>query len=259
MRNSTAEASDDYSTTALVRRLLVDEALTFWPRYTVAFLLMGVAAAGTALSAYLLGTMTNQAYVERNFHNILIIGLLAIVIFAAKGVATYGATVMLSRIGNRIVADNQRRMFDKLLARRHGFLRQPSFVGIHRVAHHRCQRGKPGHQSPLTAIGRDLLSVIGLTIVMVTQDPVMSLVGFVVAPPAFLVLRKLVDACAASREPSSPAARALSRRCRKRCRACAWSRRSARGRDAACGFAPASTASSGIPTRWRAFRPAPAR
>ena len=43
----------------------------------------------------------------------------------------------------------------------------------------------------ITAIGRDLC-VIGLTIVMVTQDPVMSLVGFVVAPPAFLVLRKLV-------------------------------------------------------------------
>ena len=109
---------------------------------------MGVAAAGTALSAYLLGTMTNQAYVERNFHDIVIIGLMAMVIFAAKGVATYGATVMLSRIGNRIVANNQRRMFDKLLARRHGFLRRPSFVGIHRAAHHRRQRGKPGHQSP---------------------------------------------------------------------------------------------------------------
>ncbi len=192
MRDSTAEASDDYSTTALVRRLLVDEALTFWPRYTVAFLLMGVAAAGTALSAYLLGTMTNQAYVERNFHNILIIGLLAIVIFAAKGVATYGATVMLSRIGNRIVANNQRRMFDKLLREDMGFFadrHSSEFIA-------RLTTGANAVSQVInlliTAIGRDLLSVIGLTIVMVTQDPVMSLVGFVVAPPAFLVLRKLV-------------------------------------------------------------------
>ena len=192
MRDSTAETSDNYSTNALVRRLLVDEALTFWPRYAVAFLLMSVAAAGTALSAYLLGTMTNQAYVERNFRNILIIGLLAIVIFAVKGVATYGATVMLSKIGNRIVANNQRRMFDKLLREDMGFFanrHSSEFIA-------RLTTGANAVSQVInlliTAIGRDLLSVIGLTIVMVTQDPVMSLVGFVVAPPAFLVLRKLV-------------------------------------------------------------------
>ena len=192
MRDLTAETSDNYSTNALVRRLLVDEALTFWPRYAVAFLLMSVAAAGTALSAYLLGTMTNQAYVERNFRNILIIGLLAIVIFAVKGIATYGATVMLSKIGNRIVANNQRRMFDKLLREDMGFFadrHSSEFIA-------RLTTGANAVSQVInlliTAIGRDLLSVIGLTIVMVTQDPVMSLVGFVVAPPAFLVLRKLV-------------------------------------------------------------------
>ena len=70
-----------------MRRLLVDEALAHWPRYAVAFSLMGVAAAGTALSAYLLGTMTNEAYVDRNFHGIIIIGVVAMAIFATKGMA----------------------------------------------------------------------------------------------------------------------------------------------------------------------------
>ena len=121
MKVSTAEGSDDYSTYTMVRRLLIDEALAYWPRYVVAFLLMGVAAAGTAMSAYLLGTMTNEAYVGRNFRGIVVIGLVAIVIFAAKGLATYGATVMLSKIGNRIIANNQRRMFDKLLRQNMGF------------------------------------------------------------------------------------------------------------------------------------------
>ena len=41
-------------------------------------------------------------------------------------------------------------------------------------------------------VGRDVLSLIGLVIVMVMQDPYMALLGFVVAPPAMLVLRKLV-------------------------------------------------------------------
>src|SRR5262249_59698390 len=36
------------------------------------------------------------------------------------------------------------------------------------------------------------MSLIGLTIVMVVQDPIMALIGFVMAPPAFFVLRKLI-------------------------------------------------------------------
>ena len=124
----------------LVRRLLVDEALGYWPRYAIAFVLMGIAAAGTALTAYLLGTMTNEAYVNHNFHGIVVIGLIAMVIFAVKGFATYGSRVMLSWIGNSIIADNQRRLFDKLLQRKHRLLRRPPFVRIHRPADDRRRR-----------------------------------------------------------------------------------------------------------------------
>jgi ATP-binding cassette subfamily B protein len=41
-------------------------------------------------------------------------------------------------------------------------------------------------------VGRDLLSVVGLVTVMVLQDPLMSFFSFVVVPPAFLILRKLI-------------------------------------------------------------------
>ena len=77
--------------------MLVDEALAHWPRYAVAFVLMGIAAAGMALSAYLLGTMTNEAYVNHNFHGIVVIGIIAWRCFAIKGVAHLRrGTVMLS-------------------------------------------------------------------------------------------------------------------------------------------------------------------
>ena len=44
----------------------------------------------------------------------------------------------------------------------------------------------------INAVGRDLLSLVASIFVMVTQDPVLALIGLVVAPPAMLVLRKLV-------------------------------------------------------------------
>ena len=44
----------------------------------------------------------------------------------------------------------------------------------------------------VTAAGRDFLSLIFLLGVMVYQDPVMSLVTLVIAPPIVLVMRQLV-------------------------------------------------------------------
>jgi ATP-binding cassette, subfamily B, bacterial MsbA len=189
---ATASSADDYSTYALVRRLLVDEALEHWPRYALAFALMGIAAAGTALTAYLLGSMTNEAYVNRNYHGIVVIGIIAMVIFTAKGFATYGSTVTLSWIGNSIIADNQRHLFDKLLREDIGFFadrHSSEFIA-------RLTTGAAAVSGVInlliTAIGRDLMSLIGLCVVMVIQDPAMSLIGFVAAPPAFYFLRKVI-------------------------------------------------------------------
>jgi ATP-binding cassette, subfamily B, bacterial MsbA len=44
----------------------------------------------------------------------------------------------------------------------------------------------------ITAAGRDFLSLVGLTAVMVFQDPILSLASLIVVPPAMLVLRKLI-------------------------------------------------------------------
>ena len=192
MKPTAAETSDKYSTYALVRRLLVDEAFGYWPRYAIAFTLMGIAAAGTALTAYLIGTMTNEAYVNRNYHGIVIIGMVAMVIFVVKGFAAYGAAVTLSWIGNSIIANNQRKLFDRLLHQNMDYFsdrHSSEFVA-------RLTTGSVAVSGVInlliTAIGRDLMSLIGLSAVMVIQDPVMSLIGFVAAPPAFVFLRKLI-------------------------------------------------------------------
>ena len=153
---------------------------------------MGVAAATTAGSAYLLGEVINQAYVDKNVRGIFLLSLVTIVIFTVKGAATYGHSVILSQISNAILANNQRRLFAKLMSESIGFFSQ-------RHSSEFLARLTAGATSVtqvlnllINAVGRDLLSLIGLIIVMVMQDPYMALFGFLVAPPAMLVLRKLV-------------------------------------------------------------------
>ncbi len=192
MRSFPAESSDKYPTLPLLRRLLVDEALVHWPRYAGAVAMMAIVAACTALSAYLLGTMINAAYVNKNYREIVALGLLAMTIFVVKALATYGSAVWLSWIGNRIVADNQQRMFDKLLQEDIGFFadRHSSEFIV------RLSTGAASVSQTInlliTAVGRDLMSLIGLTFVMVTEDPIMSIAGLIIAPPALILLRKMV-------------------------------------------------------------------
>jgi ATP-binding cassette subfamily B protein len=184
--------ADEQTAFELIRRLVTEYGMAHWPRYAVAFLLMGIAAACTALCAYLMGTVVNEAYVNRSFPGIVMLGFLTMAIFTIKGAASYGQAVMMSRIGNRIIAENQQRMFDRLMRQSLGFF----------AARHSSEflaRLSTGANSAtqvlnllVTAIGRDFLSLLGLVVVMVIQDPVMSLFALVIAPPALFVLRKLI-------------------------------------------------------------------
>jgi subfamily B ATP-binding cassette protein MsbA len=192
LSKAASPVSDEYSAYALLRRLLVDEALGHWPRYAGALALSAVVAAATALSAYLLGTMINAASVNKNFHEIVAVSLLTMLLFVIRAFGTYGSAVMLSWIGNRIIAENQRRMFDKLLHENIGyFADRHSSEFVSRLA--------TGTQAVcqvinvlVTALGRDLMTLIGLTIVMVIQDPIMSIAALIIGPPALLILRKMI-------------------------------------------------------------------
>ena len=185
-------AEERYRALPLIRRLLTEQGLVHWRKYVIAFILMAVAAGCTAFSAYLIGDVINQAYVNRNLPGIIALGALTVVLFSMKGLATYGHSVMLSRIGNRIVADNQRAVFSKLLNEGLGFFSdRHSTEFIARVSTGAAAATQVINLL-ITSIGRDLLSLIGLVTVMVVQDPLMSFFSFVVAPPAFLVLRKWI-------------------------------------------------------------------
>jgi subfamily B ATP-binding cassette protein MsbA len=183
---------DPYGAAILIRRLVMEQGALYWRRYLMAFALMAVSAATTAGSAYLLGQVINQAYVDKNVRGIAILSGITVVIFIIKGAATYGHQVILSKISNAILANNQRQLFSKLMSESIAFFSE-------RHSSEFLARLTAGANSVtqvlsllINAVGRDVLSLVGLVIVMLMQDPYMALLGFAVAPPAMLVLRKLV-------------------------------------------------------------------
>ena len=133
---------------------------------------MAIAAACTALTAYLLGDVINQAYVHKNFHGILLLGGITVV-------GLHRARRRALRPGGAAVAHRQphrRRRTSgacshKLLTENLGFFadrHSSEFIA-------RLTAGATAATQVLnlliTAVGRDFFTLIGLVVVMVMQDP----------------------------------------------------------------------------------------
>jgi ABC-type multidrug transport system fused ATPase/permease subunit len=192
-RNALRERlAEPASTINIVARLATDYGRAYWKRYALAFSFMALGAGCTAATAYLIGTAIDQAYVSRNFYGIVVVAALSIVIFALKGLATYGQAVTLARISNQIIAANQRRMFDKLLQQDMAFFADKHSSQFGARVSYGANSASAVLNLLVTAIGRDLLTFVALGAVMVYGAPLLSLGALVVLPPAVLFLRKLI-------------------------------------------------------------------
>lgn len=175
-----------------VRRVLVEYGARYWKPYAASLMLGGLAGGCTSAAAYLIGHVINQAYVYHSMTGIVSLCAAVIAIFVTKGFALYGQAVTLAHVGNQIAADSQRRIFEKFLhenlsyfADRHSseFMARSAFAA-----------GAPAGvlTTLVNTVGRDFVTLVGLITVMVIQDPLLSLVTMLVAPPAVIFLRGLV-------------------------------------------------------------------
>jgi ABC-type multidrug transport system fused ATPase/permease subunit len=184
--------ADPYSAPSLIRRLLVEHAVGQWRAYAFVVALMIVMAACTAVAAYLIGHAVNDAYVSRNITAVASVCVGIIVISTVRGLASYGQAVEMGRISNRIVATNQRRLFEKVLRQGLGF-----FADRHSSEFSaRITWGARAASDTLSLLimtfGRDAMQLVGLWSVMISQSPSLSLMAVGVAPPALIIGRRAV-------------------------------------------------------------------
>jgi subfamily B ATP-binding cassette protein MsbA len=176
----------------VIRRLIYDYGLPNWRRYAIAFVLMGIVAATTAITAYLFGDVINEVVIHRDIPAVAMLCVVIVALFTIKGFATYGHIVMLARISNRILAANQRLLFERLIRQNLGFFSDRHSTEF--MARLNVGAAAPGQVLNLiiTAVGRDLMSLLALLAVMVMQDPILSVVTFLIVPPILFMMRRLL-------------------------------------------------------------------
>jgi ATP-binding cassette subfamily B protein len=189
IRSALEDPSSDLS---LVVRLFSENARAHVRSYVIAFGFMGLLAATTAASAWIMRDVINDIFIERRGELVLPIGLAVCAIFVLKGAATYGQSIILARVGASIVAAVQRRIGAHVLRQSLDFYDRTAAGDLTTRMAHNAAAARDLINTVVTSAGRDALSVVALVGVMVAQDPGLALVALLAAPPAVIGVAWLV-------------------------------------------------------------------
>src|SRR6516162_5699005 len=126
----------------------------------------------------------DRIFVAREGSLLLLIAGGALVLAIVKGLADYGEAVLMTRIGQRVIADVQITLFARLMRADLAFFHaHPSGTLVSRFTSDAALL-RNATASVLAGIGKDTLTVIFLVGVMFYQDWLLALVSFFVFPVA---------------------------------------------------------------------------
>jgi ATP-binding cassette, subfamily B, bacterial MsbA len=161
--------------------------------YMVAVASMVVVAGTTASVAWMMRYIVDAMTIPDNRGTVFAVALGVAAIFTVKGIATYVQVVSLTRAGNRIVAQQQIKLYDKLLRQGVSFFNLTESSDLLMRVTNSAQSARMIIDLFVTSFVRDLLTLIGLLAVMFFQQPVLSAVSVLIGPVAIYGIRILLQ------------------------------------------------------------------
>ena len=179
------------STASLMRRLLREYVRPYLGWIASAVFFMIIVSAATGLSAWLMEPIVDDVFVAKNKSTLWLVGGAVLVTFAVKGAANYAQAALISRVGLRIIADAQSRLFAHLGNIDLGFFHaNPTGTLISRFTVDIGQM-RAVVSNVLTSLGKDLMSLIALVGVMFYQNWQLACIAIFIFPVAILPIAKL--------------------------------------------------------------------
>ena len=179
------------TTTDLLKRLVREHGREYAPQYAMAIACMVVVAGATSASAYIMKHVIDTIFVHQNRAALTGITFAIVAIFMVKGLAAYASEVVLGTIGNRLVAQTQKRMFNHLLKVDVSFFQAFSSSDLVTRIVNNATATRDVLNMVSMSFGRDLFTIVGLVVTMIALDPIMTVISLIGGPIAALTSRKL--------------------------------------------------------------------
>jgi len=177
---------------SLIKRLLKDNFKKHLPLYVRAIIAALIVSIMTASSAWIMRDMVNSLVVFADLERVFQVAIVVAAIFIIKGFATFFQVYYLSRAGNSIIAEQQRKIYDRLLAQGMSFFQKNAASDLLMRVTSSAQGARSLINMIVTTYIRDVISVVGLLSVMLVQNYQLTLLSLLIGPAAFLGVRVIL-------------------------------------------------------------------
>lgn len=152
---------------------------------------MAFSAAATAGLAKLMESVIDDVFKSENIAMLRFVGVAVLGLFLVKGLSSYFESLTMNYIGQRIIANIQNDLFQRLVYADLSYLhKQSTGVLISRCTND-VNLMKGAVSNTITSFGKDVLTVVFLVAVMFYQDAFLSAISFFVFPLAVIPIVRI--------------------------------------------------------------------
>lgn len=177
---------------AVIRRILAENGRDYIGLYALAAVFLLMLAGTTAFTAWIMRDVINEIFYRERYDLIPIICGSIIAAFTIRGLAGYAQAVLLARVGNNLVGRYQKRIFGHLMKLGVGYFTEIRSGHLAAQINQNVNGIRNLLGLTLTAVARDAVSLVALVAVMVSQDPVLSVIALLIGPPLILSVNYLM-------------------------------------------------------------------
>lgn len=157
----------------------------------LSLLCMSITAASTAMMATLLQPLFDEVFVAKNESMLYLMAGAVFVVSVAKGIASFGDSAIMAFVGQRIIADIQKKLFEHFMKADLAYFHARSSGELISRFTNDITMMRQAVTTALTGIGKDSLSLLFLIAVMFYQDALLASLAFFVFPVAVIPLIKI--------------------------------------------------------------------
>lgn len=152
---------------------------------------MACAALTTAVLAKMLQPLFDDVFVARNAAMLFQVALLVLGVFVLKGISGFGESVSMIYVGQKIIGDIQKRLFDHFIVADLAYFHAHSSGEMVSRFTNDVNLMRNAVTTALTGMGKDTLSILFLIGLMFYQDWLLASLAFFVFPIAIFPIVKI--------------------------------------------------------------------
>lgn len=183
-------ASRSLTSAALYWRLL-GYVKPYWRAFAVSLVAMAVVAASEPALPAMMKPLLDGTFVERDMRIITLMPLAILVLFAVRGVATYIGSYAINWVGNKVIVDLRKAMFERLLTLPSTYYNDHPSGNVMSKLTFDVTQVMHAATNVVTVAVKDVLTIVGLLGWLLWLDWKMTLLMLVIVPAIVGIVRVL--------------------------------------------------------------------